>query len=101
MGRRSRPAPRIKRSHFWDVKSHRPLGEAIEARSAVADLAFGHRGLVALMSDGTVVAWNRRLWSIGGDTLDALRQRLCDRIGRVAEGEWSSALAGEDADQPC
>jgi WD40 repeat protein len=86
---------------LWDVKTRRPLGEALSMPAAVSAVAFGPQRLVARTSDGTVMTWDKGLWFVDSTSWPSLRDRLCGLVGRIDANEWKSVLAGASSQQPC
>jgi WD40 repeat protein len=77
---------------LWDEKTLRPLGDPLSTPSEVKALAFGPRGIVALTTDGMVLAWDKSFWTVD---FTSLRKRLCGILAT------SGASPGKAPPQSC
>jgi WD40 repeat protein len=83
---------------LWDVKTFRPLGAALSPPNLVSQLAFGPQGLVALTTDGMVLAWDKSFWTID---FKSLRQQLCGLLGGDGASRQQASGPEQSPPQPC
>jgi WD40 repeat protein len=82
---------------LWDVKTLRPLGDPLPTPNEVTALAFGPRGIVALTTDGMVLAWDKSFWTLD---FKSLRERLCGILSKAGVGQ-PGASTRKASPQPC
>jgi WD40 repeat protein len=68
---------------LWDPQEGRSLGDPLRLGRPVSAVAFSPDGrwLIAVHgAHGGLTVWDARLWQVGKDTLDRVRQRFCAAV---------------------